>query len=78
MNNTVVHEKMKDIFCKAFNFDMADEEQSFMALGGKSIGVMQLQMEILKAFSVKIEFPKLYILGSIHAIAEYIIEQSED
>lgn len=78
MNNTVVNEKMKNIFCKAFSFETVDEEQSFLALGGKSIGVMQLQMEILKEFSVKIEFPKLYKLGSIQAIAEYIIEHSED
>jgi acyl carrier protein len=60
------------IFEKVFGIEKPSPDLHFTELGADSIGVMKLQIEIRKQFGFKIDFRKLYSLGSVNEIGDYI------
>lgn len=76
LNYESTEEKLSDIFSSAMNLNSDfSKGSSFLELGGTSIEAMKIQIEIRKAFGVKMKMDTLYELGSVERIAERICNE---
>lgn len=48
------------------------KSDSFISLGGQSIGAMQLQLKIMQKFQVKVSFAQLFEVNTPEDLAMYI------
>lgn len=76
MSKSEAYERVKDIFIGIIQDLPASfsDEHSLIELGGTSMDMLKLQMELRRAFGKKISIETLYEIGSVAGIAERVVE----